>query len=94
MSKPMNFWETRECRSLKEIKDCAAKKPFSCQHQPLLEVKIENVVLDELLLMLRITGYYLINIHIVDILYIYMYVQSVAKPARQFTPAMQIFLCL
>ena len=53
MSKPMDFWETNECRSLKDIQDCAKKRMFSCQHKPLLE----NVVLDELHLMLRITGY-------------------------------------
>ena len=70
MSKPMDFWEMRECCLLKDIRDGATKKTFSCQHKPLLEIKIENVVLDELHLM-----------HIVDILYIYMYVQSVAKPS-------------
>jgi hypothetical protein len=56
MSKPMDFWETHDCRSLKDIQDCALKNQFSCQHKPLLEVKLENVVLDELHLMLRITG--------------------------------------
>ena len=53
MSKTMAYWETHDCRSLKDIKDCALNH---CQHQPLLEVKHENVVLDELHLMLRITG--------------------------------------
>ncbi|CAB4007697.1 Hypothetical predicted protein [Paramuricea clavata] len=56
MSKTMAYWETHDCHSLKDIKDCALKNKFSCQHQPLLEVKLENVVLDELHLMLRITG--------------------------------------
>ncbi|XP_028405265.1 uncharacterized protein LOC114527775 [Dendronephthya gigantea] len=55
MSKPMDFWENHDCRSLKDIQDCAVKNRFSCQHKPLLEVKLENVVLDELHLMLRIT---------------------------------------
>ena len=52
----MAYWETHDCRSLKDIKDCALKNQFSWQHQPLLEVKLENVILDELHLMLRITG--------------------------------------
>ncbi|CAB4011198.1 Hypothetical predicted protein, partial [Paramuricea clavata] len=39
----------------KDIKSCALKSAFSCQHQPLLDIKLENVVLDELHLMLRIT---------------------------------------
>ncbi len=63
----MDFWETHECRSLKDIQDCAAKNIFSCRHRPLLEVKLENVVLDELHLMLRVTGYYdLINLPILQ----------------------------
>ena len=48
MSKPVDFWESHDCRSLKDILNCALKKQFSCQHKPLLEVKFENVVLDEL----------------------------------------------
>ena len=56
MSKPMDFWETHDCHSLKDIQDCALKNKFSCRHKPLLVVKLQNVVLDELHLMLRITG--------------------------------------
>ena len=61
MSKPMVFWETHEHRSLKDIQDCAVENKFLCQHKPLLEVELENVVLDELHLMLRITGYYVLT---------------------------------
>ncbi len=58
MSKPMDFWEIHNCHTLRDIEDCALKKKFSCLHKPLLNVKLENVVLDELHLMLRITGNY------------------------------------
>ena len=56
MSKAVDYWEIHDCRSLKDIQDCAIKSQFSCEHQPLLHIKLENVVLDELHLMLRITG--------------------------------------
>jgi hypothetical protein len=52
----MDYWETRDHRTIEDIKSCALKSAFSCQHQPLLDIKLENVVLDELHLMLRITG--------------------------------------
>ena len=55
MSKPMGFWETNHSR-LKHIQECALHNKFSCQHKLLLNVKLENVVLDELHLMLRVTG--------------------------------------
>ena len=61
MSKAMDFWETHNCRSLKDIQNGAMKNQFSCQHKPLLEVELKNVVVDELHLMLRITGDYQIN---------------------------------
>lgn len=56
MSKAMDYWETHDHRTIEDIKSCALKSAFSCQHQPLLDIKLENVVLDELHLMLRITG--------------------------------------
>jgi ATP:corrinoid adenosyltransferase len=56
MSKAMDYWETHDHRTIEDIKSCALKSVFSCQHQPLLDIKLENVVLDELHLMLRITG--------------------------------------
>ena len=59
MSKLINFyWEQNIRRTLEEIKRCALKIEFSCQHQPLLDIPLANVVLDELYLMLRITGKY------------------------------------
>ena len=65
MSKPINFyWEQNIRRTLEEIKRCALKNEFSCQHQPLLDIPLENVVLDELHLMLRITGKYIKSIYI------------------------------
>ena len=52
----MDYWVENEFRSLQDIRECAMKNQFSCQHKPLLHIKLENVVLDELHLMLRITG--------------------------------------
>ena len=43
-------------RTLQTIKDCAWKQSLSCAYQPLLNIPLENVVLDELHLMLRVTG--------------------------------------
>lgn len=43
-------------RTLEEIKKCALSQTHSCVHQPLLNIPLENIVLDELHLMLRITG--------------------------------------
>ena len=38
------------------MKDHAKNQKLSCVHKPLLEIPLENVVLDELHLMLRVTG--------------------------------------
>lgn len=57
MSKPMNFyWERTMARTITEMKEHAKQHKFSCEHRPLLNIPLENVVLDELHLMLRITG--------------------------------------
>ena len=57
MSKAEDFyWRTDIVRTLDKIKDCATKQKFSCVHQPLLDIPLDNVVLDELQLMLRVTG--------------------------------------
>lgn len=57
MSKPMNFyWESTMARTITEMKEHAKQNKFSCEHRPLLNIPMENVVLDELHLMLRITG--------------------------------------
>ena len=57
MSKPQNyFWEEPLRRTLDSINKHAKKQQYSCVHQPLVNIKLENVVLDELHLMLRVTG--------------------------------------
>ncbi len=56
MSRHLDFWETQHGRSIEDIKECALKGQFSCQFQHLLDIKLENVIIDELHLMLRITG--------------------------------------
>jgi hypothetical protein len=56
MTKPMNFYWENCRRTLADMKKCALKKTMSCEHLPLLDKPLENVVLDELHLMLRITG--------------------------------------
>lgn len=55
MTKPLAFWESQHGRSIEDIQKCALDGTFSCQFQPLLDIKLENVVIDELHLMLRIT---------------------------------------
>jgi len=56
MSKPKEYyWGASLARTLQQLKDCAKAQKYSCQHQPLLEIPLENVVLDELHLMLRVT---------------------------------------
>jgi len=60
MTKPQNnYWEDHIARKLDGIIEDAKKKRHSCEHQPLLNIPLENVILDELHLMLRITGIYL-----------------------------------
>jgi hypothetical protein len=43
-------------RTLQDIKQCSLKKFFFCEHHPLLNITLENIVLDELHFMLRVTG--------------------------------------
>ena len=53
------YWDNKELkRTIRDVKDCAEKKTYSCirNHQPLLDISLENVVLDELHQMLRVTG--------------------------------------
>ena len=45
-------------RSLNDIRKCCLKLQFSWEHPPLLKIPLEHIVLDELQLMLRITGKY------------------------------------
>ena len=57
MSLPMDhYWREDVARTLQEVKECAKKSQYSCQHCPLLDIPLENVVLDEFHLMLRVTG--------------------------------------
>lgn len=55
MTKPMNYYWKESKRTLDDMKRCALKQQYSCEHPPLLEIPLENVVLDELHLMLRVT---------------------------------------
>lgn len=43
-------------RILADIKKCALEQKLSCVHQPLIDIQVQNIILDELHLMLRITG--------------------------------------
>ena len=57
MSKPINFyWEEQLARTLAHVQECAKSNRFSCQHRSLVQISLQNVVLDELHLMLRVTG--------------------------------------
>lgn len=59
MTMPENFyWGETIRRTLDDIRACCLKHQFSCKRPPLLSIPIENIVLDELHLMLRITGIY------------------------------------
>ena len=57
MSKPeKHYSEKPMARTLEEIRKCALNQSYSCVHQHLLNVPLGDIVLDELHLMLRITG--------------------------------------
>ncbi len=57
MSLAENYYSQKPmARTLEEIRSCACNQSFSCVHLPLLNVPIQNIVLDKLHLMLRITG--------------------------------------
>ena len=57
MSKPKDFyWEQHTSRKIGNFAEWARQKKYSCAHPPLLNIPLENVVVDELHLMLRITG--------------------------------------
>ena len=59
MSKARDYyWQESLVRTLQTMKDHTKNQKFSCVHKPLLEIPLENVVLDELHLMLRVTGMY------------------------------------
>ncbi|CAB3980515.1 Hypothetical predicted protein [Paramuricea clavata] len=57
MSKPENYYGQKPMpRSLTEIQKCTLEQKLSCVYQPLIETQLENIILDELHLMLRITA--------------------------------------
>ena len=57
MTKPQNYyWGDHVVRKICDTREDAKHNKHSCEHQPLLNIPLENVVLDELHLMLRITG--------------------------------------
>ena len=59
MSKPeSHYWGEEIKRTLNEMKDLCGKKKdhFGCISKPLLDIPLENVRIDELHLLLRITG--------------------------------------
>lgn len=63
MSKPKDFyWEQHTSRKIGNFAEWARQKKYSCAHPPLLNVPLENVVVDELHLMLRITDNLLTNL--------------------------------
>ena len=51
-----NYWMVNIKRTLEDIRQCCLKQEFSCQRPPLLDIPVDNIVLDELHLMLRVTG--------------------------------------
>lgn len=59
MSKPEEFyWSDGQARTLEEMKEMAHKTSnnFGCINPPLLNIPLENIRVDELHLLLRITG--------------------------------------
>lgn len=59
MSKPESFyWTEKLLRTLEENRDlCENKKDhYGCVNRPLLNIPIQNVMVDELHLLLRVTG--------------------------------------
>ena len=51
-----NYWMVNIKRTLEDIRQCCLKQEFSCQRPPLLDIPLDNIVLDELHLKLRVTG--------------------------------------
>lgn len=59
MSKPQDhYWSQENARTLTQMKDVAGKSKsnYGCIKQPLLNIPVENIRVDELHLLLRITG--------------------------------------
>ncbi|XP_022808035.1 uncharacterized protein LOC111345047 [Stylophora pistillata] len=66
MSKPDNFYDKDPIRrTLQEIKQFATKSKgenYCCVHQPLLNIPLDHIILDELHLMLRVTDVLISNL--------------------------------
>ena len=60
MSKSEDFWMVDLKRDIQNIRSSCMANEFSCERPPLLTIPLDNIVLDELHLMLRITGRLLI----------------------------------
>lgn len=56
MTKELAYWVEEQGRTLEDLKTCSLKNQYGCEHLPLLQIPLTNVVLDELHLMLRVTG--------------------------------------
>lgn len=57
MTNPEDFYGMGNIkRTLDNRRECCLNQTFSCERPPLLNIPLENIVLDELHLMLRITG--------------------------------------
>lgn len=57
MSKPEKYYNEKPmARTLDEIRKCVLDQKMSCVHQPLINIQLENIIIDELHLMLRVTG--------------------------------------
>ena len=71
MSKPDDYYDEDPMRrTLEEIKQCASKSKgenYCCVHQPLINIPLDHIILDELHLMLRVTDV-LINNLIEDVM--------------------------
>jgi hypothetical protein len=66
MSKPeCYYWSEEMKRTLEDLLNLCMKKKdkFGCINPPLLHIKLDNVRVDELHLLLRITGRYLSTVH-------------------------------
>ena len=66
MTKPDNFYDCHPMkRTLEEMQEMAKMRPgenYCCVHQPLLNLPVDHIILDELHLMLRITDILINNL--------------------------------
>lgn len=66
MTKPDTYYDSSPLRrTLEELQECAEKSKgenYCCVHQPLLNIPLDHIILDELHLMLRVTDVLIGNI--------------------------------